>query len=100
MSVHGWIAYVALVVVLALLGVRALARAPVLAPATAAVIAATALVHAAFFGAGRYGLVVVPLVTALAFAAVRATPIPPLATTSRSSSDSTASPSEEAAERS
>lgn len=99
-SVHGWIAYVALVVVLALLGVRALARAPVLAPATAAVIAATALVHAAFFGAGRYGLVVVPLVTALAFAAVRATPIPPLATTSRSSSDSTASPSEEAAERS
>ena len=29
------------------------------------VIVSTALVHAAFFGAGRYGLVVVPFVTLL-----------------------------------
>jgi hypothetical protein len=34
---------------------------------TAAVLVATAVLHAVFFGAGRYGLVVVPFVTALAF---------------------------------
>ena len=32
-----------------------------------AVILATALTHAVFFGSGRYGLVIVPFVTALAF---------------------------------
>jgi hypothetical protein len=36
-------------------------------PMTAAVLVATAVMHAVFFGAGRYGLVVVPFVTALAF---------------------------------
>jgi len=65
--VHGWIAYLALAVALALLGARALGKAPPLVAASAAVVAATLGVHAAFFGAGRYGLVVVPFVAALAF---------------------------------
>jgi 4-amino-4-deoxy-L-arabinose transferase-like glycosyltransferase len=64
---HGWLGYAAIVVAVALLGRRAIASAPVVVPATAAVIAATAVVHVVFFGAGRYGLVVVPFVTALAF---------------------------------
>ena len=59
--------YLACAVAILLLGMRALARAPVVVPATAAVILATALMHAIFFGAGRYGLVVVPFITALAF---------------------------------
>ncbi len=59
--------YLACAVGILLLGTRALARAPVVVPATAAVILATAATHAVFFGAGRYGLVVVPFVTALAF---------------------------------
>ncbi len=63
----GTLGYLALAASLALLGPRALARAPVVVPVTAAVILATAAVHAAFFGAGRYGLVVLPFVTALAF---------------------------------
>ena len=50
-----------------LLGTRELARAPLLVPATAAVVLGTAATHAVFFGAGRYGIVVVPFVTALAF---------------------------------
>jgi hypothetical protein len=67
-TLHAWIAYLALAVAIGLLGGRALARAPLGVPAAAAVIVATALVHAAFFGAGRYGLVVAPFVAALAFA--------------------------------
>jgi len=70
-TVYGWIGYVALVVGLALLGRRALARAPMVVPAAAAVVVMTALVHAVFFGAGRYGLVVAPFVAALAFACPR-----------------------------
>ena len=46
---------------------RALARMPVIVPLTAVVILATAATHAVFFGSGRYGLVVLPFVTALAF---------------------------------
>jgi hypothetical protein len=66
---YGWVGYVALAMATALLGRRALARAPMVVAATAAVITLTALVHAAFFGAGRYGLVVAPFVAALAFLA-------------------------------
>jgi hypothetical protein len=66
-TLHGWLGYVALAVAALLLGRRALARAPMALPASVAVIALTGLVHAAFFGAGRYGLVVVPFVAALAF---------------------------------
>ena len=61
------IGYLACAVAIALLGLRALARAPLLVPATAAVILVTAATHAVFFGSGRYGLVVVPFVSALAF---------------------------------
>lgn len=65
LSPIGWLAYL----VLALLAAEAALAEPsgtVLFGWTAAVIAATAATHAAFFGAGRYGLVVVPFVTALA----------------------------------
>ncbi|HEY8072708.1 MAG TPA: hypothetical protein VIF62_01325, partial [Labilithrix sp.] len=62
----GAIGYLALAIAVALLG-RASLATPLL-PASAAVILATAATHAVFFGAGRYGLVVVPFVTALAFA--------------------------------
>jgi 4-amino-4-deoxy-L-arabinose transferase-like glycosyltransferase len=66
-TVHGWLGYVALVLVVGLLGPRAWARAPLVVPAGAALVLLTAAMHALFFGAGRYGLVVVPLVTAMAF---------------------------------
>ncbi len=65
LTLHAWIGFAALVVA-ALLRGRALFRGPVLFGATAATVAATMAVHAAFFGAGRYSLVVFPLVTALA----------------------------------
>jgi hypothetical protein len=68
LTVHGWLGYAAIVVSVALLGGRALLRAPMVISSTTAVIAATMLVHAAFFGAGRYALGVIPFVTALAFA--------------------------------
>ena len=62
-TVQAWPAYV-------LLGMLALARrrGPLLYPYAGAVIVGTALTHAVFFGAGRYGLVVVPFVSALALA--------------------------------
>ncbi|HEX8790468.1 MAG TPA: glycosyltransferase family 39 protein [Polyangiaceae bacterium] len=65
---HGWPAYLALVAVAALLGRRAWTRGPLAVPFGACVIALTALVHAVFFGAGRYGLAVVPFVAILPFA--------------------------------
>jgi hypothetical protein len=71
LTLHGWIGYAAIVACVALVGARGVARVPFAVSSTAAVIAATAAVHAAFFGAGRYGLVVVPFVTATAFAVGR-----------------------------
>jgi hypothetical protein len=65
--VPGSLAYLALAVAIVLLG----RRAPLLLHATAAAIVTTAAVHAVFFGSGRYGLVVVPFVTAVAFARAR-----------------------------
>jgi 4-amino-4-deoxy-L-arabinose transferase-like glycosyltransferase len=65
--VPGVIGYFALGVLICARGPTELARGPVVVPVSAAVIFATALTHAVFFGAGRYGLVVVPFVTALAF---------------------------------
>jgi 4-amino-4-deoxy-L-arabinose transferase-like glycosyltransferase len=65
--VPGTIAYLALATSIACLGWRELVRSPFVVPGTAIVILATAAVHAVFFGAGRYGLPVVPFVTALAF---------------------------------
>jgi hypothetical protein len=86
LTLHAWIGYFALVLAIALQGKDRLARAPLLVTFTAVVVVATALVHAVFFGAGRYGLVVVPFVTALAFCFVRARPTPPDASASRASS--------------
>jgi 4-amino-4-deoxy-L-arabinose transferase-like glycosyltransferase len=63
----GALGYVACAIAILLLGPRALERAPRIVPITAAVLMATAVLHVVFFGAGRYGLVVVPFVTALAF---------------------------------
>ncbi len=63
----GALAYLALSAAIVPLGLRRLTRAPVVLSVTCAVVALTALTHAVFFGAGRYGLVVVPFVTALAF---------------------------------
>lgn len=66
----GVLAYVACALGIALLGRAALEDLPLVVPTTLAVIVATAVTHAVFFGAGRYGLVVVPFVTALAFVRV------------------------------
>jgi hypothetical protein len=59
-----WVAYVALAIALVLAHARARTT---LALQGAAVLAATIALHAAFFGAGRYGLAVAPFVAALAF---------------------------------
>lgn len=67
---HAWIAYAALLLA-ALLRGRSLWRGPVLASGTVAVLAATLATHAVFFGAGRYSMVVFPLLTALAPLAFR-----------------------------
>jgi len=62
---HAWPAYVAVVAVIGLGGSRRLEEQPVRA-ITCGVVGATALTHAVFFGAGRYGLLVVPWVAAAA----------------------------------
>jgi 4-amino-4-deoxy-L-arabinose transferase-like glycosyltransferase len=61
---HPWLAYQALLAA-ALLRGRSLWTGPVLPSSAVAVLAATTATHAVFFGAGRYALVVFPLVTAL-----------------------------------
>jgi len=68
LTMQACIGYLAIVACVALLGRREVGRTPIVAPFTAAVVLATVCVHAVFFGAGRYGIVVVPFVTALAFA--------------------------------
>ena len=70
LHVHAWIGYVALIG-LALMQGRALSRTPVLAGSALVVLAATALTHAVFFGAGRYALVAFPLLSGLAALAFR-----------------------------
>lgn len=75
---HGYVAHLALLLAGALRG-RGLARGPVLPAAALLVLGATLLTHAVFFGAGRYSLVVFPLLTALAplaAASVRPSPDP------------------------
>jgi hypothetical protein len=66
----GAMGYIACALGILLLGPRELLRLPRVVPVTAAVLVATAVLHVVFFGAGRYGLVVVPFVTALAFCRV------------------------------
>ncbi len=62
---HAYLGYLALVAAAALFGASLVRDRPL--PALAAVVVAgTALVHGAFFGAGRYALVVAPFVMALA----------------------------------
>lgn len=61
---HGFVAWLALAA-LAVVVAPALAR-PFLPLVTALVIAATALTHVVFFGGGRYSLVLVPTLSALA----------------------------------
>jgi hypothetical protein len=98
---HAWVAYLGLALALGLLGGRTLSRSPLVAPATLAVLLATAGVHAVFFGAGRYGLVAVPFVAALAFVRIeRRKPVPPDASASRAISASSSSPSFATASRS
>jgi hypothetical protein len=62
---HAWIAYAALAVA-ALLRGRSLWTGPVLAGSAILVLVATLATHAVFFGAGRYSMLVFPLLTALA----------------------------------
>jgi hypothetical protein len=61
----GWVAYLALALASSLRG-RALLRDAWLATAAPVAVALIASTHAVFFGGGRYALVVLPLVTALA----------------------------------
>jgi hypothetical protein len=93
----GYVGYLALAGAILLLG-RTLARAPILVPWTAVMIGATAATHAVFFGAGRYGLVVVPFVTALPFVIGLRTASPPVASASRASSRASPSSSSAAAD--
>jgi 4-amino-4-deoxy-L-arabinose transferase-like glycosyltransferase len=105
LTFHAWVGYLALASCLALLGGAALGSAPLVVPWTMAVIGVTAITHAVFFGAGRYGLVVAPFVGALAFvggadpraagteAAGGATPMPPEAIESSMNSTSNGSSS-------
>ncbi len=65
LSLHAWLGYAALCAA-ALAQGRSLFRGPMLPVATVASIFSTMAIHAIFFGAGRYSLVVFPLVTALA----------------------------------
>jgi len=67
-----WIAHVLLVVAAAVDG-RALVRRPVVALG-AGIVLVTALTHAVFFGAGRYGLVCALGLVALAAEAFRRPP--------------------------
>ena len=66
-TLHGWVGYLALAGAILAWGPSDLARGPLILPWTAALIVVTAATHAVFFGAGRYGLVVVPFVTAIPF---------------------------------
>jgi hypothetical protein len=72
LTVHGWLGYAALPAVIGLSGRRAFARGPFVVAATAAVVIETGLVHAVFFGAGRYGLLVAPFVAIIALGSSRA----------------------------
>ena len=61
---HGWVGVIGLLAALLLLG-KMLDRVPLAVSGTAAVLGVTVLTHAAFFGGGRYGMVVLALVATL-----------------------------------
>jgi hypothetical protein len=67
LTLHAWIGYMAVVVCVGLLGWRRVSRMPLAVPACVAAIVSTMVVHAVFFGSGRYGLIVAPFVASLAF---------------------------------
>jgi hypothetical protein len=69
-SVQAWVGYLAFGVAGLLRG-RALGRGPLLVSAAVSVVLATAAIHAVFFGAGRYSMVVFPLLSAVAASAFR-----------------------------
>jgi 4-amino-4-deoxy-L-arabinose transferase-like glycosyltransferase len=66
---HAWVSYVAFVL-LALLQGRNLLRGAVLPSSTVIVVGMTALIHAVFFGAGRYAMVTFPLLAGVAILAL------------------------------
>jgi len=66
---HAWVSYVAFVLV-ALLRGRDFARSAVLPVCTVIVIGMTALIHAVFFGSGRYSLVTFPLLAGVGILAL------------------------------
>lgn len=70
---HAWVSYVAFVVA-ALLRGRELAQGPVLRTCSVVVVAMTAIIHATFFGAGRYAMVVFPLLAGVAVLALASAP--------------------------
>jgi len=67
LTLHAWLGYAAFAVCAMTRGWRSVVRGPTVFVYTAGVIVVTALVHAVFFGAGRYGLIVVPFLAAAAF---------------------------------
>jgi 4-amino-4-deoxy-L-arabinose transferase-like glycosyltransferase len=64
-TLHAWIGYAAFAMAAILRG-RSLWKGPVLGGTAVVVLASTMAIHAAFFGLGRYAIVVFPLITALA----------------------------------
>jgi hypothetical protein len=82
---HAWPAYVGLAAMLGLGGLRRLDERP-LEAVTAAVVVATIVTHAAFFGAGRYALLVYPWVAALVAALASGSPELPSGTQGNQSS--------------
>lgn len=67
LTLHAWVGYGAIALCTGLRGWRSLVRGPPIFAYTAAVIVSTVVVHAVFFGAGRYGLMVTPFVAASTF---------------------------------
>jgi hypothetical protein len=74
LQLHAWPAFLALAV--AAFGVEVRSRGALLAKTTGAAILGTMAVHAAFFGGGRYQLVLFPLITALAACVLEPSPEP------------------------
>lgn len=70
-TLHAWLGYAIFAVCAGMLGWRSLVRGPPVFVYSAAVVVSTAMVHAVFFGAGRYGLIVAPFIAAAAFAGSR-----------------------------
>lgn len=71
----GWIAHLGLIPLALLLG-RGVWSGPSLVPVAATVVALTGLVHAAFFGAGRYGLPAYPFIALLSLSLFAVRPHP------------------------